>query len=83
MLFFIKRIIQHMKEIARMLWTICFPAFIALILGMVQVLIFLEGKSYQKSVLILLASLALLCLTIGIIMLIYDFKHGKYRHYKL
>lgn len=74
MLSLIKRIILRMKEIARKIWSILIPVFVVLIGFIIQALIFLEGKSYQTLILILLASLALICLVVGVTMLIYDFR---------
>ena len=67
-------IIRRMQELARLIWSICFSLFGVSVGFVVQALIFLDGKSYQKVVLIILACLVLICLGIGTIMLIYDVK---------
>jgi len=72
MLEFMKRIIRRMNQYARRLWTICFSAFVLLIGFTIQALISLDGKPYQKLVLILLAILAFVCLIIALYTLSYD-----------
>ncbi len=64
-----------MKEIARTVWTVCIPAFVALILGIIPILVYFEGKSYLNLLLILLGMFAIAFLTIAIIAFLYDFKH--------
>lgn len=72
MLPFIKRIIRRMNQYARRIWSICFSLFGVFIIGGLQAIIFLDGKQYQKLVLILLAILALICLSIALYAVSYD-----------
>ena len=72
MIKFIKRIIQRMKQYARRYCSICFSAFILLIVGMIPVLIALDGKWYQGLALIILATIALICLVVTIITFTFD-----------
>lgn len=74
MLLFIKHIIRRMVELARRIWSILIPAFVGLIGISLYTIYWLDGKWYQALVSISLAILALICLVIGVIMLIYDFK---------
>jgi hypothetical protein len=71
---FIQSIIYHMKESARIIWTICLPAFVALIIGSTVPLYTLEGKPYQYLVSILLCFLSIIFLIIAIIAFMYYFK---------
>jgi len=73
--YFLKRIIQRMKEISRRLWEICFSAFVVLIVGSSAPLYYLKGESYQYLVSLVLLFLALICLVIAIVAFIYDFRH--------
>jgi hypothetical protein len=61
-----------MVDLARRLWSIFIPGFIACVLGIVQSLIWLDGKWYQNLVSISLGFLALICLILGGITLFYD-----------
>ncbi|MFC2072018.1 hypothetical protein ACFLUU_04790 [Chloroflexota bacterium] len=83
MIKFIERIIRRMKEIARTMWTVCYSLFGVFIIGGVQALIFLDGKSYQGLVLISLAILALVCLIIALYTSSYDIITTFRRHRRL
>ena len=74
MLRFVRCIIQRMRDFARRVWSICLSLFGVFLIGSLQALIFLNDKSYQFLVSISLIILALICLVIGVVMLIYDFK---------
>lgn len=71
---FLKRIIYFMHQYARRIWSILIPVFFVILLGMVQVLITLDGKWYQSLVLIILGIVSLICLVIAIVALTYDTK---------
>ncbi len=74
MLLVVKRIIQHMKELARRYATIFFSLFGVFAIGSLQAFIFLDNKLCQLSVSILLAVIALICLVIAIKTSAYDLK---------
>ncbi len=74
MLSLIKRIIRRVKEIARTIWTVCFSTFAVLTVGGCAPLYYLNGKSYQFLLSIIIWILALICLVIAVIAFIYDFK---------
>jgi hypothetical protein len=67
-------IICDVLEIARRLWQIFFSAFIALVVGIVPLLIFVKGIAL-KITLIVMSVLALICLAIAVITFICDFKN--------
>jgi hypothetical protein len=68
----IQNIIRRMQLYARRIWSILLPAFFVLIGAIVSALILLDGKSYQWLVLVVLGVLAVACLTVSIILLVYD-----------
>jgi uncharacterized membrane protein len=71
-----------MLELARRLWSICIPAFAVLAVGGCAPLYFLDGKSYQLFLSIILWFLALICLVIAIATLNYDFRVTWRKHQK-
>ena len=69
---FISRIIQHMKEIARRLWVILISSFFGLLGIVVQIIIFLAGKSYELKLIISFSFMAIIVLLFGLLLLAYD-----------
>lgn len=61
-----------MLEVYKRSWQVFFPLFGAFVLGAIQTYIFL--KDSQIAVTIILLILAVICLMIGVIALIYDIK---------
>ena len=75
----LKRIIQHMYQHARRLWSIFIPAFAVFTVGASTALSTLEDKEYQGLVVIILASLSLICLGIGVWAIAYDLRATSLR----
>ena len=74
MITFAYDIIRRMQEIARRLWTAFFSAFIAIILGMIQVIVFVKG-SWLIPLLVILVVAGFLCFSVAIWAFVYDLKH--------
>ncbi len=78
-----KRIMKHMHQYARRIWSVSLPAFFAIVFGGIQVLVFLDGKCYQGLVLYILGCLAFISFIIGIIALTYDTETTFRQHHLL
>jgi membrane protein YdbS with pleckstrin-like domain len=65
-----------MLEIARRLWQITFSSFIALVVGIIPLLIFVKGTPLVI-MLVIMTVLAIACLTIAIYAFVYDFRYCR------
>jgi uncharacterized membrane protein len=70
----LKRIKCHMKEIARIVWSVGFPVFAVFAVGATTPYCFLQGEWYEYLISGLLALMAIICLIISIYAFIYDYR---------
>lgn len=66
-----------MLEFYKRAWQVSFPVFAALLVGMVQVVIFLSDRWYMPFMAISLAALALLFLVIALTCLVEDYQEAR------
>lgn len=66
-----------MLEFYKRCWHIFLPLFGVIVVGIIPTIYYLDGKSYQRVVIIILLTLAIICLIIGLIGFIKAFRYAR------